>query len=126
MKYTFYLLLILLTIIMISFIILNKFNEIKKDRINLIHAAILCLSIIPDDKNKNRGEMTSISNIKDGKNHYNVELYTKEILSISEIEIIKDILKYLGEHQKMQSFVGTSIKIGKVNIIFKKQKITDL
>jgi hypothetical protein len=125
MKYTFYLLLILLTIIIISFIILNKFNEIKKDRINLIHAAILCLSIIPDDKNKNRDEMTSISNIKDGKNHYNVELYTKEILSISEIEIIKDILKYLGEHQKMQSFVGTSIKIGKVNIIFKKQKITD-
>ncbi len=125
MKYTFYLLLILLTIIIISFIILNKFNEIKKDRINLIHAAILCLSIIPDDKNKNRDEMTSISNIKDGKNHYNVELYTKEILSISEIEIIKDILKYLGEHQKMQSFVGTSIKIGKVNIIFKKQKNTD-
>lgn len=53
-----------------------------------------------------------------------VKIYAKEKLSISEIDIIKDCLKYLEKNQIMQLFVGNSIKLGKIEITFKKEKFT--
>lgn len=102
--------------------ITNKFFQIRTDRINLIHGAIQGLNIIQNTKNDK--EITSTSNIKDGKNNYIVKIYAKENLSISEIDIIKDCLKYLEENQIMQSFVENSIKLGKTEITFKKEKFT--
>lgn len=117
---------IIVIIIIILLIILNKIIQIRTDRINLIHGAIQGLNIIQNIKNDNEknNKITSTYNIKDGKNHYIVKLYTKEKLSISEIEIIKDCLKYLEENQIMQSFVGNSIKLGKTEFTFKKEKFT--